>query len=206
MIPNIIVIDDFYDNPDEVRQFGLTAGYPDPGDSYTYPGRNSDTNYYPQELHNRFQDILQQKLTPADPNGYFRLSLEKDSFRQDVHVDPTWQFGAVYYTNSPEQCIDEAGTSFWFHNKTKMESLSIEDEVPIRQFGFSGSKEQWWTTVYGEGLDRSKWTRYFLSPMKHNRIVIFRTDLWHSHNYNFGDTTENGRIVQLFFFNPTEWD
>ena len=41
-------------------------------------------------------------------------------------MDPTWQFGAVYYTNPPEQCIDEGGTSFWFHNKTKMESLSIQ--------------------------------------------------------------------------------
>ena len=35
--------------------------------------------------------------------------------------------------------------------------------------------------------------------MKYNRIVIFRADLWHSHNYNFGDNLENGRIVQLFF-------
>ena len=77
MIPNIIVIDDFYDNPDEIRQCALTAGYPDPSDGYTYPGRNSNGYYYPQELHNRFEDILKQKLKPADPNGYFRLSLEK---------------------------------------------------------------------------------------------------------------------------------
>ena len=76
MIPNIIVIDDFYDNPDEIRQFGLTAGYPEPTDGYTYPGRNSQREYYPQELHNKFENILQQKLIPADPNGYFRLSLE----------------------------------------------------------------------------------------------------------------------------------
>ena len=32
---NIIVIDDFYDDPDEVRNFGLTAEYPDPGEGYT---------------------------------------------------------------------------------------------------------------------------------------------------------------------------
>ena len=74
-----------------------------------------------------------------------------------------------------------------------------------KQYGFIDPKEAWWTTVYGEGLDRNQWTRYFLSPMKYNRIVIFRADLWHSHNYNFGDNLENGRIVQLFFFNPTGW-
>jgi hypothetical protein len=54
-------------------------------------------------------------------------------------------------------------------------------------------------------LDRSKWTRYFLSPMKYNRLVIFNARLWHSHNYNFGNSLENGRLVQLFFFNPIEW-
>ena len=32
---NIIVIDDFYDDPEEVRNFGLTAEYPDPGENYT---------------------------------------------------------------------------------------------------------------------------------------------------------------------------
>ena len=38
---SIIVIDDFYDNPDEVRNFGVTTDYPHPGTEYTYPGKNS---------------------------------------------------------------------------------------------------------------------------------------------------------------------
>ena len=45
-----------------------------------------------------------------------------------------------------------------------------------------------------------------MCPMRYNRLVIFRTHLWHSHNVNFGDCMENGRLVQLFFFNPDkEW-
>jgi len=201
---NIIVIDDFYSNPDEVRQIALNSPYPNPDDSYTYPGKNSHDNYYPQELHQRFENILQKKLTPANPNGYFRLSLESDTYRQDVHVDACWEYGAVCYLNPSEQVIDEAGTSFWIHNKTKMEKCSQTDEE-AKLYGYSSAKEAWWTTVYGEGLDRSKWTRYFLSPMKYNRIVIFKTNLWHSHNYNFGTNLQNGRLVQLFFFNPIQW-
>lgn len=204
MKSNIIVIDDFYSNPNEVRQFALEQQYPEPVDGYTYPGRNSLSGYYPQELHERFESILKQKLTPADPNGYFRISLETDTYRQDIHVDSCWEFGAVCYLNPPEQSIDEAGTSFWIHNKTKIDRCpQTDDEAKL--FNYSSSKEAWWTTVYGEGLDRSKWTRYFLSPMKYNRIVIFRTNLFHSHNYNFGTTLQNGRLVQLFFFNPLNW-
>ena len=40
MHQNIIVVDDFYKNPQEVREFALKAKYPDPTDDYTYPGRN----------------------------------------------------------------------------------------------------------------------------------------------------------------------
>jgi len=205
MIPQILVIDDFHDNPDIVRNVAVNAEYPEPAGGYTYPGKNSNDNYYPRELHAKFEYILKQKLDPAPNNGYFRLSLEKDSFQQDIHVDPTWQYGAVCYMNSPEQCIDEAGTSFWFHNKTNTQFLPHSQEG-ASILGFQNAKEFWWSTVYGEGLDRSKWTRYFLSGMKYNRIVIFNANMFHSHNYNFGDCLENGRIVQLFFFNPTGWD
>ena len=55
--------------------------------------------------------------------------------------------------------------------------------------------------IYGDGLDRSKWERYCLANMKYNRAVIFDPKLWHSHGANFGDNLENGRLVQLFFFN-----
>ena len=204
MIPQILVIDDFHDNPDIVRNVAVNAEYPEPESTYTYPGKNSRDNYYPKELHAKFEYILKQKLEPAPNNGYFRLSLEKDSFQQDIHVDPTWQYGAVCYMNSPEQCIDEAGTSFWIHNKTNTQFLPHSQEASSI-IGFPNPKEFWWTTVYGEGLDRSKWTRYFLSGMKYNRIVIFNANMFHSHNYNFGNCLENGRIVQLFFFNPTGW-
>lgn len=201
---SIVIVDDFHPNPDEVRHTALTADYPQPDDTYTYPGRNSHQSYYPVELHQAFETLLNRKLTPAPNNGYFRISLENDSFKQDVHVDPNWEFGAVCYLNSPEQCVDEGGTSFWKHNKTGMESCPRSSEIS-KLWGYSQEKEAWWTTVYGEGLDRSKWTRYLLSPMKYNRLVVFRSDLWHSHNYNFGDCFENGRLVQLFFFNPTNW-
>ena len=201
---SIIVVDNFHSNPNEVREFALNQKYPEPVDSYTYPGKNSDGDYYPSEVHQKFENILNRKLVPARPNGYFRLSLEKDTYKQDVYVDPSWEWGAVCYLNSPEQCIDEGGTSFWMHNKTKSETYP-ETEEEAKYYNYSSSKEAWWTTVYGEGLDRSKWTRYFLSPMKYNRLILFRAHLWHSHNYNFGDTLHNGRLVQLFFFNPTEW-
>lgn len=203
MKKNIIVVDDFYSDSMQVRNAALNAGYPEPESTYTYPGKNSEKNFYSEEIHSRIESIIGKKLTPAPNNGYFRLSLEKDSCQQDIHIDPSWDWGGVLYMSDPKDCVDEAGTSFWRHNELQIEEIPRGDSSS-KEYGWSNYKESWFSTVYGDGLDRSKWTRYFLCPMKFNRLVLFRTHLWHSHNYNFGDTLENGRIVQLFFFDPCE--
>jgi hypothetical protein len=205
MKQNIIVVDDFYQNPQEVREFALKAKYPEPTDDYTYPGRNSNGSYYSQDIHQSFEKLVKEPLIPADKNGYFRISLETATHKQDIHVDPSWEWGAVIYMSAPEDCIDEGGTSFWKHNTLHSENIPKTDEE-AQFYGYPTYKECWWTTIYGDGLDRSKWSRYFLCPMRYNRLVLFRTHLWHSHNFNFGNTIENGRLVQLFFFNPVqEW-
>ena len=150
-------------------------------------------------MHQLFERVLNQKLIAADQNGYFRISLENEYHKQDIHVDPSWEWGAVIYLTAPEHCIDEGGTSFWRHNTLKSEMCPKTDEE-AQFYGFPSYKESWWTTVYGDGKDRSKWTRYFLCPMRYNRMIMFRTYLWHSHNFNFGTDIHNGRLVQLFFF------
>ena len=106
MKQNIIVVDDFYQNPQEVRNFGLTTDYPEPTDDYTYPGRNSEGSYYSEEIHQSFEKLVKEPLIPADKNGYFRISLETDTHKQDVHVDPSWEWGAVIYMSDPKDCVD----------------------------------------------------------------------------------------------------
>ena len=62
---NIIVIDDFYDDPDEVRNFGLAAEYPDPGKNYTYPGKNSRLGFYNDDTHKKMESIVGAGLEPS---------------------------------------------------------------------------------------------------------------------------------------------
>lgn len=196
---NIIVVDNFYDDPEKIRKIALNSKYPEPSNGYTYPGKNSEGNYYPNSLHKKIEVLLQRDLVPAKPNGYFRISLEKDSFEQDIHVDPIWDWGGVLYLSDPKDTIPEAGTSFWKHKDLEMERLS-KTTSQSRHYGYPTPNEQWKSLIYSDGLDRTKWERYFLCPMKYNRLVIFDSNLWHSHNVNFGTTLENGRLVQLFFF------
>ena len=55
-------------------------------------------------------------------------------------------------------------------------------------------------TIGAHSRDRSKWQRTMVLPMKFNRLVLFRSWYWHTAGDSFGDDPENGRLVQLFFF------
>ena len=94
MRKNIIIIDNFYDNPDEVRDFALTTEYPDPDEAYTYPGKNSRLGFYNDNIQKKMEEIVGAGLQPADPCGYFRISFEHDTLKQDdtlKHDDEKWQ-------------------------------------------------------------------------------------------------------------------
>ena len=70
---NIIVIDDFYDNVEEVRNFALTTEYPNPGENYTYPGKNSRLGFYNEDTQKKMESIVGAGLEPSEPCGYFRI-------------------------------------------------------------------------------------------------------------------------------------
>lgn len=198
---NIVIVDDFFDNPYEVRKIALNMQYPKPT-MHTYPGKNSHDRYYTEEIHTKMKILTgNPNLRPAEDSscGMFRLSLEKDTFEQDIHVDDCFDWGGVLFLNLPTQTIPESGTSFWRHNKLNMERMpKTAEEGGV--YGFKSSIEIRESIVYGDGLDRSKWTMWASAPMKYNRLVLFDSSLWHSHGTNFGTDLNNGRLVQLFFF------
>ena len=200
MKTNIVIIDDFLDDPYEMRLNALNANYPEP-DSHTYPGKNSDKSYFSQEMLEKVQNRWGDYLMPAEGSscGFFRISLEKDMFEQNIHIDPGWDVGGVLYLNTPNQCRPESGTHFYYHNRLGIERVPATPEEG-KYLGFTNFEEVRENVVYGDGLDKSLWTRYASSPMKYNRLVLFDPLLWHSHGDNFGDCLDNGRLVMLFFF------
>lgn len=196
---NIIIADDFYDNPNEVRQFALNSSYPTPGNK-TYPGKNSKEKYYTEETHTKLLQLIGREVIPAEGSacGFFRSSFKNDSFEQDIHIDPGWDWGGVLYLNLPNQCITDAGTSFYIHKTLKTEKAPLTYEEGYVH-GYTNYEEIRQSIICGDGLDHSKWDQYAYVPIKYNRVVLFRPWLWHSHSKNFGDCLQNGRLVQLFF-------
>ena len=38
-----------------------------------------------------------------------------------------------------------------------------------------------------------------------NRLILLRGDIFHSGAVGYGDSPENGRMIQTFFFKEKEW-
>ena len=183
-----------------MRKFALSLPYPDPDAEHTYPGRNSQGEFYSREMHNQLESLVgrQIKYPRGGESGYFRYSLAGDQHKQYIHVDPMWDLAGVLYLNPPTQVETSAGTSFWMHKKLGMERVPATPAEGAL-YGFNNYDSIREHLIYGDGLDSSKWERYAMIPMRYNRLVLFDPLLWHSHNENFGSVKENARLVQLFF-------
>ena len=51
---------------------------------------------------------------------------------------------------------------------------------------------------------RGDWQALLEVPMRHNRLIIYRGHYFHSISSVFGSTQEDGRLVQLFFFESVD--
>jgi hypothetical protein len=215
-VTTLFTIDEFYENPVEVRKFALTAGYPKPHDGATYPGRNSEKSFYPEWMDDKISNIVGEpvELSPGQMNGGFRISLSGDTYKQDIHTDmfhvddPNDHnlYAGVLYLSDPKDCIGKngelvSGTKLWRHKELGWERVPLTPEEGAK-FGFTSYSQIHDQVIEGDGVDRSKWYETADVKMAFNRMAIFRPWMFHSAGVNdgFGDNLLNGRLVQIFFW------
>lgn len=176
MQTNLIVIDDFYSNPFEVRDFALQQEFNIVGNypgSRTVPFLNESTKEGLAEiLYSSSGNV--RSWGDDQYTGCFQICYETDNTW--VHTDSfnTWS-GIVYLT--PAAPI-EAGTTLYRHKRT-------------------GHMSDYGETY--EPNDYSKWEVTDYVGNIFNRLVLFRGDRWHAATSYFGNTLASGRLIQTFF-------
>jgi hypothetical protein len=195
---NLIVVDNFYANPDAVRNFALNAEYEELG-GRNWPGRDSLYEYGKDELTSMVSEIVGQKLItkPCNKCSYFRMTKEREYGVQDIHFDPNpglvWA-GVIYLTPTLHPT---GGTKFWKHKQTEWEFAPTQQQAIKHNIQ---SHEDMVNFFNIEGKDRNKWIETDNISFKYNRLVLFSPFLFHSNGDWFGTTNENARLVQLLFF------
>jgi hypothetical protein len=190
----LIIVDNFYTNAMETREFVLTQPFTVRGN---YPGQRT-ISYATESLKQLIQNYVMPfggkikefhipKPDNSDAaeiyNGAFQYATARD--RSWVHIDGFNNWAGVLYL-TPDAPLS-AGTSFYqFHdgtrNKREMEALDIKSQT-----------DHW-------SQDLTKWELVDRVGNLFNRLILFNSHRFHMSMDYFGDSKENGRLFQVFFF------
>ena len=190
----LIIVDNFYDNAIETRNYILTQEFFVKGN---YPGKRT-ISYANEELKSIIQKYVEPfggKITdfpmPKEDgsdagkiyNGSFQYTTSRD--RSWVHIDGYNNWAGVLYL-TPDAPLS-SGTAFYkFYDGTTC----------AREMEILGNKEE--TDKWSQDL--TKWEKVDEVGNVFNRLILFNSNRFHMSMDYFGDTKENGRLFQVFFF------
>ena len=197
MRTNLIVIDDFYNNVDSVREFALAQDFYIKGN---YPGTRTE-NFINESTKNQIQDIIY----PYSGNV---TNWMDDQPRDLLLKGETSTEKGTGYTGAFQ--ISYASDRSWIHTDDHNNWAGVlyltPDAPPMGGTGFYRSKIN--GSMYGHndddigpyGEDKSKWDLVNEVHNIYNRLILFRSDQWHTSMEYFGNDNETGRLTQVFFF------
>ncbi len=207
------VIDDFESDFSVWRKFALGRKYADPGETnaVNFPGVQTPAGYTNTAQMQRIADVLGRDIKWQWPaNGAFRISFANSLASSDIHVDDAAfrpMYAGVLYLSLPEHC--RGGTSFWRHRATGWACVPSNDVARAAGYVDFGEFRQRETpqAALRTGFDaltvrRDAWERVLEVPMRSNRLILYRSDYFHSISEVFGTTPDDARLVQLYFFEP----
>lgn len=177
----LFVVDNFYYNPDEVRNFALNVEYQK--DLRWYKGLRSTQPYRPDGIKEVFESIIGEKISNFEEHGFngcFQICTAEDP--QVYHFDLQKWAAMIYLTpNAPL----ESGTRL---HKSKINGTRHSSESDVN-YAFSGGF-----------YDSTKFDIVDNAGNLYNRLVIMDARCIHSAGPYFGQGVEDGRLTHLFFF------
>ncbi|PEC87372.1 hypothetical protein COK00_21810 [Bacillus cereus] len=201
MEKDIIVIDDFYKEPNKVRNLALNVhGWIDENlQGEKKPSIETEKNYYTNEIINKFESILGFNID-VNPKkmgfGVFAFYPEYSRVDQTTHFDDTDWSGIIYLV--PDN-LCKGGLSLYRHKPTGLTGPPNINE--LQELGYSSMKS-WYEDYLNWKLSPEDWEETMHLDMKYNRLVLFKSGaLFHRASSGFGDSPSNGRLTQRFFFN-----
>jgi hypothetical protein len=185
---NAIVIDDFYAEPQKVRDFVLKQEFKVRGN---YPGQRTES-YLNESIKKRLQEILYPyagNITNwgGEYTGSFQYTVASD--RSWIHSDSTTDWAAVLYL-TPEAPLS-SGTGIFRHKESGIMTWDYKNKT----------SEYLETEPRNDFQDMTKWDIVDKFGNIFNRLIMYRADNYHMSLDYFGNNKENGRLFQVFFFN-----
>ncbi len=209
MKQKIIVIDDFYDQPNEIRRFALSLPFHKKKGA-TYPGVEAIVDWDFSEVRQEMADFIHEDISGSCPKpmpfaqGKFRLALADDEETRvdNVHID-IQPWSGVVYLSLPKDCSGHSAVSFYRHRATgEIEDSEIWREYISAELGFNDQlpKEERTRRFWEYMRDKSCWDEIERIENRFNRVLLLYARVFHGSVGIFGSEPSNGRLTQHFEF------
>ena len=197
--PSVVVVDDFYSDPDVIRDYALNQTYQAPGEHGAVGHRCEAGRKIFEGTKETFEKLLNVKVKEGDQEGGWNYSTNgcfqwcQAATRLVYHHDSQQWAASIYLT---PDAPPEAGTSFYVHKKLGL------DQMPKEHPDWWALHSQMYKNNSDEPnfLDRTPWEEIDRVGNKYNRLVLWNAQRVHSASQYFGDQIHNSRLFHLFFF------
>lgn len=197
----VTIIENFYENPDAIRQFALSQKYQFrhqlKNAGYVFPGcRTKDLSLINKPLfenvckkivsvfHNAEHDYMRWAIA----SSFQSVSAEYD--RGVIHTDGNTVFAAVLYL-SPDAPL-ESGTSLFKPNKN-FDAEKYEAALKANDKRFDAGQIAMDTSYH------SMFDEIVNIKNVYNTLILYEGRHYHAANQFFGQTLKDSRLAQVFF-------
>ena len=171
MKEKIIIIDDFYDTP------------------YQYHKSFSENHFLiTNETIEKLTSIVGNKIEIIDTSN--EILREGQSTSVCAHLSSDWI--ALIYLSLPLNSFGEYGVKFYSHLSTGLESFPTKKD--LEKYDIS---ENQLLEVFSNSSEL--WKEYGNIPIKYNRLVLLRSNFWHSYGCGFGMDLNTSMLFQRIF-------
>lgn len=191
--PGMVVVENFYDDPDAVREYALTREYQE-DNRYHKGARTEEKTIFPgtKEF---IEGILHKKITNWDNhvyNGVFQYCIAQDALV--YHTDHQTYAAVIFLTpDAPSEC----GTSFYRSKfNGMMHAPTAQDCERLGKSAAELSDEMFAGNYY----DKTRWETVDVIGNVYNRMVLWDAQKVHAASEYFGDDLHNSRLFHMFFF------
>lgn len=188
----IIVVDDFYADPDFIREWAIKEIEFSPSDYHK--GERAKSRFSTYATKEILEEIIGKPIYNWNHDRYANGIFQFCTADQPIvyHVDNQTYAGMVFLTKDAPL---GTGTSFYRSKETgdfKFDDEKRNTEAYVRAFKGKSNEMNFYDGTNFEKIDEV--------GNKYNRLVLFDAKNIHAATQYFGDHIDNARFFQMFFF------
>lgn len=191
--PHLVVVDDFYSDPDTIRKIAMEQDFNPSG---YHKGKRTQTRLILDGTKEEIERILNRKIISWNQGytGVFQYCTSEDPIV--YHADAQSYAAVVYLT---PDAPPETGTTFWRSKKNKLWRRPTDKDLNL----LDKSQNEALDEMFGNPpnfYDGTRWEMVDKIGNRYNRLAIWDAKLIHSASQYFGTNIEDSRLFHMFFF------